>query len=69
MYKMDAKKLKARIVECGTTQEALADEIGISRATLRRRVNSGKLQVVDIHKICEALNLTREAAMDIFLSM
>ena len=68
MYHTDTKKLQARLVECETTQEALADELGINRSTLRRRLNSDKLTVGDIHKMCDVLRLSREAAIEIFLA-
>ena len=68
MYQMDTNKLNGKIVECGTTKEALADEIGINRSTFYRRLKSGRLLIGDIHKICEVLNLTRTEAIDIFLA-
>ena len=67
MYEVDIKRLQTKIVECGTTQEALASELGIDRSTLRRRLASGRLMVRDIHKIVEVLNLSREEAIAIFL--
>lgn len=68
MYHIDVKKLQAKIVECETTQEALAAELGIDRSTLRRRINSAKLQVRDIHRICDVLQLTNMEALEIFLA-
>lgn len=67
MYHVDVKRLQAKVVECGITQEALAAELGIDRSTLRRRINSGRLQIRDIHKICEVLHLTASDAVAIFL--
>jgi len=68
MYYMNINKLNGKIAECGTTKEALADDIGINRSTFYRRLKSGKLLIGDIHKICESLNLTTEEAVDIFLT-
>lgn len=68
MYVIDLKKLQSKIVECGTTQEALASALGIDRGTFRRRLNSGRLQIRDIHKICDYLKLTRDECIHIFLS-
>ena len=68
MYHIDARKLQAKIVEREMTQEALAAELGIDRSTLRRRINSAKLQVRDIHKICDVLQLTNLEAIEIFLA-
>lgn len=68
MYHIDVKKLQAKIVEAGYTQEALAEVLNINRATLRRRLNSASLRICDIHKICEALRLTNDEAVSIFLA-
>lgn len=68
MYHVDMSKLNGKIVERGTTKEALAVSIGIDRCTLHRRIRSNKLQVGDMHKMCEALRLTKAEAVDIFLS-
>lgn len=68
MYCIDNAKLQAKIVEHGMTQEGLAFELGIDRGTFRRRLNAGKLQIRDIHKICDVLHLSVDEAIDIFLS-
>lgn len=67
MYVVDTKKLQSKIVECGTTQEALACALGIDRGTLRRRLASGRLQIRDIHNICDYLQLTKDECIHIFL--
>lgn len=68
MYHVDLDKLNGKIVEQRTTKEALADDIGIDRSTLFRRLKSGKLLVSDAHKICESLHLSMEDAVGIFLA-
>ncbi len=68
MYQLNRRKLQAKIVECDITQESLAEELGIDRGTFRRRLNSGRLQIRDIHRICEVLRLTPDEAISIFLS-
>ena len=68
MYCVDTKKLSGKIVEKGTTKEAIADEIGINRSTFYRRIKTGKLLVGDVHKMCEILHLSTSEAIDIFLA-
>lgn len=68
MFCIDIDKLNGKIVERGTTKEALAAAIGINRSTLHRRLKNGSLRVGDVHKICEVLRLTAAEAMEIFLS-
>lgn len=68
MYKLNTAKLNGKIVECGMTKESVAQEIGINRATFFRRLKNNKLQLSDVHKICEALHLSNEEALNIFFS-
>lgn len=68
MYRVDVNKLNGKIVERGTTKEAIADEIGIDRSTFYRRLKNGKLLIGDMHKMCEILQLTNEEAIEIFLA-
>lgn len=67
MYKIDVNKLNGKIVEMGTTKEAIADEIGIDRSTFYRRLKNGKLLIGDMHKICDVLKLSTPEAIEIFL--
>ena len=68
VYHVDLDKLNGKIVERRTTKEAIADEIGVDRSTLYRRLKSGKLLVGDIHKMCEVLSLSTSEAVEIFLA-
>lgn len=68
MFRIDIDKLNGKIVERGTTKEALAAAIGINRSTLYRRLKNGTLRVCDVHKICEFLSLSAAEAVDIFLA-
>lgn len=68
MFRIDIDKLNGKIVERGTTKEALAAAIGINRSTLYRRLKNGTLRVCDVHKICEFLSLSTAEAIDIFLA-
>lgn len=67
MFCIDTDKLNGKIVERGTTKEALAAALGINRCTLYRRLKNYSLRVEDVHKICEFLQLTAAEAMAIFL--
>lgn len=61
-------KLRGTIVEKSTTQEAIADLIGIDRSTFYRKMkNDGNFTLKEAKDIKEALNLTNEEAIDIFL--
>ena len=68
MYRFDLNKLNGKIVEMETTKEAIAEKIGIDKSTFYRRMNSGKLLIGDIHKICEVLCLSASEAIEIFLT-
>lgn len=68
MYHIDIDKLNGKIVERGTTKEAIAIEIGVDRSTFYRRLKQNKLLVGDVHKMCEVLRLTPAEALDIFLA-
>ncbi|HIW33515.1 MAG TPA: helix-turn-helix domain-containing protein [Candidatus Paenibacillus intestinavium] len=62
-------KLRAKIIEAGTTQEAVADQVGMNRTTFYRKVKSEGLSftIGEIHKIANAINLTQDDAIEIFL--
>lgn len=68
MFRVDESKLNGKIVECGTTKDAIASEIGIDRCTFYRRIKTNKLLISDMHKICDILNLSSAEAVDIFLA-
>ena len=68
MYHVNTQELHAKIKEHGTTVEALAHEIGVDRSTLYRRIQSGKLRIGDVHGLCNALALSRDEAVNIFLA-
>lgn len=68
MFRLNQSKLDGKIVEKGMTKEGLAREIGVDRSTFFRRLRSNTLRLKDIHAICEALSLTNEEAIEIFLA-
>lgn len=64
---VNTQKLKGLIVEKGTTQQAVADSIGIDRSTFYRKMKSGgTFTVEEAGDIALAVPLTREEAMEIF---
>lgn len=68
--KLNMDKLRGKIVEARTTQEAVADSIGIDRSTFYRKIKCGGsgFTIGEIHKIVEAIPLTKQEAIEIFLT-
>ncbi|NCB52511.1 MAG: XRE family transcriptional regulator [Clostridia bacterium] len=66
----DIQKLKEKIVEKNTTQEAVADAINIDRSTFYRKMkaNGSRFSIGEVHRIIDALPLTKEEAVNIFLA-
>ena len=67
---VNINKLKRKIVENGLTIEKLADNIGIDRSTLYRKINNNgeTFTIKEADLILNALNLTAEEAKAIFFS-
>ena len=67
---VNVNKLKGKIVENGMTVSALAEKIGVDRATLYRKLsNNGETMLVkDANAIVSALHRTAEDALAIFFS-
>ena len=66
---MKLNKLKAKIVELGMNVESLADQIGMERSTLYRKLNKfEKITIGEAVRIKDALAMTDAEATDIFLS-
>jgi DNA-binding XRE family transcriptional regulator len=65
------RKLKGKIIECGLTQEKVAELIGIDRSTFYRKLKSEGLEftVGEMHSICRILNLSDAESIEIFLPM
>lgn len=62
-------KLKGVIVEKETTQEAVADMIGIDRSTFYRKMkNDGNFTLKEAKDIKDALELTNQEAIEIFFA-
>ena len=66
---MNANKLKGMIVANGMNIEQVADEIGIDRSSMYRKLNSfEKITIGEAIKIKEVLNMSNDQATEIFLS-
>jgi conserved domain protein len=66
---VDVSKLKGKIVERNTTQEELANKIGIDKSTFYRKMKqNGNFSIKEVNLIVSALNLSKDEAMSIFFS-
>ncbi|MCV6815254.1 XRE family transcriptional regulator [Streptococcus uberis] len=66
---VDVGKLKGKIVECNTTQEALAKDIGIDKSTFYRKMkHGGNFSIKEVNLIVSSLNLSKNEALSIFFS-
>ncbi|HEQ6375643.1 TPA: XRE family transcriptional regulator [Streptococcus pyogenes] len=65
---VNVSKLKGKIAERNTTQESLADEIGIDKSTFYRKMKrDGSFTIREANLIVSALALSKDEAMSIFL--
>lgn len=62
--------LRGKIAERNTTQEAVADKMGINRSTFYRKMKEGgkPFTVEEVQKLARALSLTSEEIMRIFFA-
>jgi plasmid maintenance system antidote protein VapI len=66
---MNINKLKGKIVERGMNVEALAECIGINRASLYRKLNDAeKITIGEAAKMKDALEMSDDEAYEIFLA-
>ena len=65
---VNANKLKGKIVERGMTVGRLAQEVGMDRATMYRKLKDGSFTVKEAQLIGLALGLTKQDVMDIFFN-
>lgn len=65
---VNVSMLRGKIVECNTTQEAVADAIGINKSTFYRKMkqNGKKFTVAEVQKIADILSLTSDEVLKIF---
>ncbi len=64
---VNVQRLKGKIVEKKSTQELVADAMGMNRTTFYRKMKNGGngFTVGDIHKMIMCIPLTKEEAIDI----
>lgn len=66
---INTNKLKGLIVERGTTQQAVADSIGIDRSTFYRKMKKGgDFSIEEAKKMKQEIPLTDQEAIEIFLA-
>lgn len=63
---IQVNKLKALFVENGLSYKDVANEIGISEATMNRRMKTNNFGSDEIQKIVNLLKLSKDVAIDIF---
>lgn len=56
---VNTNKIKGKIAENGYTQESLANAVGMSRTTLRRKIEGNTdLTVSEVEALCKALKIS-----------
>lgn len=66
---VNTNKLKGIIVERGTTQQNVAESIGIDRSTFYRKMkHGGDFTIGEAQKIADSIPLTNEEAIEIFFN-
>ena len=63
--------LRGKIVEHNTTQEAVADAIGINRTTFYRKMkeNGKNFTVAEVQRIADVLSLSGDDVMRMFFAL
>lgn len=65
----DVAKLKGKMVEKGLTQTTFAEEVGMDRSTLNRKLKTGEAFTIgEANRIAVALKMTKDEAMAIFFT-
>lgn len=67
---VNVNKLKGKIVENELTIAELAENMGLDRSTLYRKLNldGETFTIKEANLICNALNLSKQEAMEIFFN-
>ena len=56
---INSKKIRARIVEMGMTQQQVAEQIGMSAKTFSVKMNNGKFGLDEAQKMIKILNIEK----------
>jgi len=56
---INANKIRAKIVECGLTQEKVAEGLGMSAKTFSLKMKSGKFGLDEAQKMIEILKIEK----------
>lgn len=64
---MNTIKLKQKMKEIGITQTAIAKQMGIKVQSLNRKIKAGKFSISEAVAIKNALRLTNDEFIDIFM--
>lgn len=66
---IDVQKLKGKITERDTTQEALAKVLGINKSTFYRKMGQGgNFTIKEVNLIVSTLHLSKDEAISIFFA-
>lgn len=67
---MNIQKLKGKIVEVGTTQEAVADAVGMDRSTFYRKMRrlGNTFTVEEMNRMVKCIPLSTDEAVAIFFN-
>lgn len=68
---VNVSMLRGKIVECNTTQEAVADAMGINRSTFYRKMKEkGRFFTVEqVQQMAKILSLSSDEVMKIFFAL
>lgn len=65
---IDRQKLRGKMVEKNITAIKLSEKMGIDKSTFYRKIKGGDtFEIGEVHKMCEALSLSKDEAISIFL--
>lgn len=65
----NTSKLRGRIVEKGFTLESFSEAVGMTRQTLRHRLDGTReFKVSEIQRSCEVLSISRDEIGDYFFA-
>ena len=70
MFTVDMVRLRAKLHEVGKTPSVVAREIDMDKSTFYRKMKTsgGNFSIGEVHRIAEAVPLSGEEAIKIFLS-